>query len=104
MCKPCMFSYPLEVLQTRVAERAENHFNGIVASSSGKRDLRARQTCLMDCLRRIVAAAYFCNTSGKKKEQALSPALLQNPILRSRPGPARPHKSNTTKSRPSTCR
>jgi hypothetical protein len=44
-------------LQTRVAERAENHFNGIVASSSGKRDLRARQMCLMDFLRWTVAAA-----------------------------------------------
>jgi hypothetical protein len=37
MCKPSMFSYPAGLLQTRAAKRAENHFNGVCASSSGER-------------------------------------------------------------------
>jgi hypothetical protein len=32
-----MFSYPAGILQTRAAKRAENHFNGVAATSSGER-------------------------------------------------------------------
>jgi hypothetical protein len=31
-----MFSYPAGFLQTTAAKRAENHFNGVSASSSGE--------------------------------------------------------------------
>jgi hypothetical protein len=31
-----MFSYSAGILQTHAAKRAENHFNGVRASSSGK--------------------------------------------------------------------
>src|ERR1700758_2281696 len=36
MCKPCMFSYPAEVWQTRAVERAENRLDRAVPSSSGE--------------------------------------------------------------------
>jgi hypothetical protein len=32
-----MFSYRAGILQTRAAKRAENHFNGVPASSGGER-------------------------------------------------------------------
>jgi hypothetical protein len=32
-----MFSYQAGILQTRAAKRAETHFNGVAASSSGER-------------------------------------------------------------------
>ncbi|MFZ2009695.1 MAG: hypothetical protein WAU76_06775, partial [Candidatus Sulfotelmatobacter sp.] len=42
MCKPCMFSHRVGVLQTAAVKRAENRSNGEAAPSSGERSFDQR--------------------------------------------------------------